>query len=210
VENEDMKTSLLLISIIFCTCFLTSVCAIGETASGDELISLNVEQRPLDEVLAMITKMTGHAFVIDDQWLDMPVSISVKSTPLHKVLKFIFADINNAIIYKSDGNIKIIVYSEPAQKDKGSASQQSASPPETASSPETEQESESSQEAAPEPEAVPEPEAAPEPETDNLADTAEEAEAQAGEEQESAEEQTETTAEETAQEQADSSERVSD
>jgi len=193
-----MKKSLVLVSAIFCTFFLTTVCAIGETASGDEPISLNVEQRPLGEVLAMITKITGHVFIIDDQWLDMPVSISVKATPLHKALKFIFTDINNAIIYKSDGKIKIIVYSEPSEKDKGSASQQTASPPETASSPGTEQEPESSQETA------------PEPETDNLPDTAEEGGAQPGEEQESAEEQTENTAEGTAEEQGENTEAVTD
>ena len=193
-----MKKSLVLVSAIFCTCFLTTVCAIGETASGDEPVSLNVEQKPLGEVLAMITKMTGHAFIIDDQWLDMPVSISVKATPLHKVLKFIFTDINNAIIYKSDGNIKIIVYSETSEKEKKPVSQKTASPPESAPSPATEQESESSQEAA------------PEPETDNLPDTAEEGGAQPGEEQESAEEQTENTAEGAAEEQGESTEAVTD
>ncbi len=193
-----MKKSIVIVCAIFCACFLTTVCASGQTASGDELISLNVEQKPLGEVLAMITKMTGHAFIIDDQWLDMPVSISVKSIPLHKALKFIFTDINNAIIYKSDGNIKIIVYSDAAQKDKGSGSQQTASPPEAASSPEMEPESESSQEAV------------PEPETDNLADTAEQGEAQPGEEQEAAEEQTENAAEETAEEQGDSPEKATD
>jgi len=184
VDNKDMKKSLVFFCVIFCTCFLTIVCAAGETASGDEPVSLNVEQRPLGEVLAMITKITGHAFIIDAQWLDMPVSISVEATPLHKVLKFIFTDINNAIIYKSDGNIKIIVYGETSEKDKRSVSQQTAPPPESASSPVTEQESETS------------PEVAPAAETDNLADTAEEGAAQPGEEQESTEEQSENTAEE--------------
>ena len=198
VDNKDMKKSLVLVSAIFCTCFLTTVCAIGETASGDEPISLNVEQKPLGEVLAMITKMTGHAFIIDDQWLDMPVSISVKATPLHKALKSIFSDINNAIIYKSDGKIKIIVYSETSEKEKKPVSQKTASPPESASSPATEQESESAQEAA------------PEPETDNLPDTAEEGGAQPGEEQESAEEQTENPAEGAAEEQSESTEAVTD
>ena len=173
VDKEDMKKSLVLFCTIFCTCFLMSVGAAGETASGDEPISLNVEQRPLGEVLAMITKITGHACIIDAQWLDMPVSVSVEATPLHKALKLIFSDINNAIIYKSDGNIKIIVYSETSEKDKGSASQKTASPPAT------EGESESA------------PEAVPEVETDNLTDTLEESDAQPGEEREPTEEKSE-------------------
>ena len=177
VDDEDMKKSLILISAIFCACFLTTDYALGKTASGDEPISLTVEQRPLGEVLSMITKMTGHAFIIDDELLDMPVTISVKAAPLHKALKSIFTDISNAIIYQSDGKIKIMVYSETAEKNKGSASQPAASPPEAASAPAAEQGSESSQEAA------------AEPETENADDTAIEEGTQSAEEQESADEQ---------------------
>ena len=196
VDKENMKRNLVLFCTIFCMCFLMSVCAAGETASGDELISLNVEQRPLGEVLARITKITGHAFIIDAQWLDMPVSISVKATPLHKVLKYIFTDINNAIIYKSDGSIKIIVYGEIPEKDKESASQESASPEESASSPATEQEAESSQEDA------------HENETDNSVDSAEEGGAQPAAEQESADEKTDDTAAGTAEERNESTEGI--
>jgi hypothetical protein len=197
VDNEDMKKNLVFFSAIFFACFLTTVCAAGQTPSGDELISLNVDQKPLGEVLAMITKITGHVFIIDAQLLDMPVSISVKETPLHKALKFMFSDVNSAIIYKSDGQIKIIVYPETAEKNKGTGSQATASPPESASSPATEQESESSQEAA------------PEAGTDNSADAVKEGTAQPGEEQESAEEQTENTAEGTPAEQNESAEETS-
>ena len=186
VDKENMKRNLVLFCTIFCICFLMSVCAAGETASGDELISLNVEQRPLGEVLARITKITGHAFIIDAQWLDMPVSISVEATPLHKALKLIFSDINNAIIYKSDGNIKIIVYSETSEKDKGFASPKTASPPATES------------------------ESAPEVETDNSTDTLEESGAQPGEEQESTEENSETSDGETDDGQGQSAEGVTD
>ena len=176
-----MKKSLVFFCVIFCTCFLTTVYAAGETGSGDELISLNVEQKPLREVLAMLTKITGHAFIVDDQLQDMPVSISAKAIPLHRALKIIFADINNAIVYQSDGKIKIIVYNEVSEKNKQSASQQTASQTKTPSSPPAEQESELSEEAA------------PEPETDNLAAPAEEGDAQLAEEQKPEEEQTENT-----------------
>lgn len=194
-----MKKSLVSVSAIICTCFLMTVCASGETASGDEPVSLNFEQRPLGEVLTTITKITGHAFIIDDQWLDMPVSISVKATPLHRALKFIFTDINNAIIYRSDGKIKIIVYGESSEKDKGSGSRRTASPPQAASSSAPEQQPGSSPEAAP-----------AETETDNLTDTAEEGEAPPPEEQESTEEQTENPAEGTAEEPGESTEETTE
>ncbi|MEJ2099235.1 MAG: hypothetical protein P8X68_04580 [Desulfobacterales bacterium] len=189
-----MKKSLVFFCVIFCTCFLTTLYAAGETASGDELISLNVEQKPLREVLAMLTKITGHAFIIDDQLQDMPVSISAKAIPLHRALKIIFADINNAIVYQSDGKIKIIVYNEAPEKNRGSASQQTTSQTKMASSPAAEQESESSEEAA------------PEPETENLDAPAEEGGARPAEEQELEEEQTENTA----QDQGESTEAATD
>jgi type II secretory pathway component GspD/PulD (secretin) len=196
VDNEDMKKNLIFISVILGACFLATVCAAGQTAPDDEPISLNFEERPLGEVLAVITKITGHAFIIDAQWLDMPVSISVGATPLHKVLKYIFADINNAIIYKSDGSIKIIVYSEIPEKDKESVSQETASPEESAPSPATEQEIESPQEAA------------HENETDNSVDSAEEGGAQPAVEQESADEKPDDTAAGTAEEQSESTEEI--
>jgi nucleosome binding factor SPN SPT16 subunit len=144
----------------------------------------------------MITKITGLAFIIDAQWLDMPVSISVEATTLHKALKYIFTGINNAIIYRSDGNIKIIVYSETPEKDKESVSQRTASPEEPVSSPATEQESESSQEAAPEDEAG------------SSVDSAEEGGAQPDKEQESADEETDDTAARTIEERSESTEGV--
>jgi type II secretory pathway component GspD/PulD (secretin) len=196
VDHEDMEKSLILFSVIFSVCFLATVCAAAQTAAGDEPVSLNFEEQPLSEVLAMITKITGHAFIIDAQWLDMPVSISVEATPLHKALKYIFTDMNNAIIYRSDGKIKIIVYSENPENDKGSVSQRITSSEESASSPATEQESESSQEAA------------PEDETGNSVDSTEEGGAQPAEEQASTDEKTDDTAAGTAEEPGESTEGV--
>lgn len=196
VDNDDMKKSPVFLSVIFCACFLMTFCATAQAASGDEPVSLNFEERPLGEVLAMITKITGHQFIIDAQWLDMPVSISVKAIPLHKALKNIFSDLNNAIIYRADGTIKILVYGDTPEQDDRAVSQETASPEEPASSPATEPESESSQEAV------------SEEETDRSADSAEEREAQPAEEQESADGQTDEAAAATDDEHGDSTEEV--
>ena len=198
VDDNDMKKRRVILSAVFYAFFLATVCAAAQTATGEEPISLNIEERPLREVLAMITKITGHAFIIDDQWLDMPVSISVEATPLHRVLKSIFTDTNNAIIYKSDGNIKIIIYSETAEQDKGAVSQTTGSQPESDSSPETVQESSSAEEAG------------SETETDNSADSVEEGVTQPDNDQESADEQNENTTEETSEEQEESTKAVAD
>jgi hypothetical protein len=117
----------------------------GETAASDKLISLNMQNKPLGEVLDLITESTGHAFIIDEKWRDFPVSLEVKAVPLHKVLKKVFANLNNAIIYKSDGSIKILVYSESVSGDAGSAPQTEKSVNEAPSSQEMERESDTSE-----------------------------------------------------------------
>lgn len=198
MDNEDMKKSRVFVCVIICLCLSTGVCYAGATTASDTPVSLNVEDRPLGEVLAMITKATGHTFIIDDQLLDMPVSISAVATPLHKVLKSIFTELSNAIIYKSDGSIKILVYSEALEQDKESASQTTESSSESESSPPSEHEPESS------------PEAAPEAEPDNLADTAEEGGAPPDSEPESTDNRAENTAEGPSEEQGESPEEVSD
>jgi len=196
-----MKKRWVLVSAIFLACFLVSVCGAAQTAPGDEPISLNVEERALGEVLAMITKSTGHAFIIDPHWLDMPVTISVRAIPLHRALKLIFSDLSNAIIYQSNGNIKILIYSEAAEQDRDPVSQS----PESPSSP-----AESDSSEAAEPESEPSPESAPEDQTDSSVDSAEESRPPPIEEQQPAEEQTENTAEETAEEPEERTEEVAD
>jgi type II secretory pathway component GspD/PulD (secretin) len=179
---------------------MASVCGAAQTAPGDEPISLNVEERALGEVLAMITKTTGHEFIIDSQWLDMPVTISVRAIPLHRALKLIFSDLSNAIIYQSNGNIKILIYSEAAEQNKNSVSPSTESPSSPA-------ESESSEAA--EPESEPSPESAPDDQTDSSADSAEENRPPT-EEQRPAEEQTENASEETADTPEERTEEVAD
>jgi type II secretory pathway component GspD/PulD (secretin) len=198
MDNKDMKKRRVFVCAILCVCFLSAVYDAAETTTGDEPISLNIENRPLGEVLATISKITGHAFIIDPQWLDMPVSISVEATPLHKALKIIFTDTNNAIIYKSDGNIKVIIYSDTAEQDKGAVSPTTGSQQESDSLPETVQESGSAEEAG------------SETETDNSAGSGEEDVTQPDKDQESADEQNENTTEEASEEQGESTKADTD
>ncbi len=173
LSGQRLGSSLVFFSAICYLCLLVAGYVGGETASVDNPISLTMENRPLGEVLDAITEMTGHTFSIDEQWRDLPVSVSADRLPLYKVLKLLFANLNNAIIYKSDGNIKIMIYSTNASSDTGSASQSEGSMPARRSSPAMEQEGESS-----EPDEQ-------ESETEEAADSEREAEPASGEEQES-------------------------
>ena len=138
-------SAMIFLGAILGICIFSAADARGATEFRDELISLNLENRPLGEVLDAITEKTGHTFSISEEWLDFPVSVTVSDMPLHRVLKSIFTNLNNAIIYKSDGSIKIMVYAESDSSYTGSAPQAEVSVPETPSSQETESPTEASE-----------------------------------------------------------------
>ena len=83
---------------------------ICEMKTGDDLISLHVQNKALGEVLQAISEMTGYLFVIDGKWEDLPVSTSFQNLALHSGLQRILKNLNNAIIYSSDGEITIVIY----------------------------------------------------------------------------------------------------
>jgi hypothetical protein len=86
--------------------------AICDNSVADEIISLNVTDRPLVEVLENISITAGCQFSIDESWEDYPITVSFDNEPLHRGLKRVFRNINNAIIYGADRTIRIIIYDE--------------------------------------------------------------------------------------------------
>ena len=85
---------------------------IGEKSVADEIISLDVKNEPLGEVLEDISIAASCQFSIDESWEDYPVSAVFESEPLHRGLKKIFRNVNNAVIYGADRTVKIIIYGE--------------------------------------------------------------------------------------------------
>ena len=81
-----------------------------ENSKAEELISLDIKNKPLGEVLEDISAETGYQFSIDESWNKFPVTASIKNEPLHRGLQRILRNLNNAVIYGSDGTIKIKIY----------------------------------------------------------------------------------------------------
>jgi ABC-type Na+ efflux pump permease subunit len=192
--------SLLFWLVAFWGIFIPSS-AISETSVADEIISLDVTDQPLGEVLKKISAAAGCKFRIDESWEDYPVTASFKDKPLYRGLKIILRDFSNAVIFGSDRTIKIIIHEEGTTSEKTTGSSDAASPSRAAerqARPEIE-------ESAPQPEAeLPEDSSSEE----NAEQPAEEAAENASEaEQESAEktEETEEAASEGGQEQSEDS-----
>jgi hypothetical protein len=85
---------------------------ICDQSVADEIISLNVTDRPLGEVLEYISIAADCQFSIDESWEDYPVTASFDGEPLNRILKQIFWNINNAVVYGADRTISIIIYDE--------------------------------------------------------------------------------------------------
>ena len=94
--------------------FLMPAQVIGDNSVADEIISLNVTDRPLGEVLKSLSIAANCQFSIDESWEDYPITASFDNEPLYMGLKLILRNINNAVIYGSDRIIKIIVYDNGA------------------------------------------------------------------------------------------------
>jgi type II secretory pathway component GspD/PulD (secretin) len=98
--------------LICCLWLLIPMTADGKDTFAEEIISIDVKGQPLVEVLEDISNATGYQFSIQENWKEYPVTASIKNEPLYRVLKKLLKSLNNAIIYESDGSIKIMIYGE--------------------------------------------------------------------------------------------------
>lgn len=92
--------------------FFIPTSAICDNSVADEIVSLNVTNQPLGEVLENISIAADCQFSFDESWEDYPITASFDNKPLHKGLKLIFRNINNAVIYSADRTIRIVIYDE--------------------------------------------------------------------------------------------------
>jgi hypothetical protein len=87
---------------------------------ADEIVSLDVNAKPLGEVLEDISVAIDCQFRLDGKWEDYPITSSFQNKPLHKALKLILRDLNNAVIYGSERTVKIAIFDKSASAGKGS------------------------------------------------------------------------------------------
>jgi hypothetical protein len=101
----------ILFGMVVVSFYLAFPCTVdGAVSFRNELFSLEVNKKPLSDVLNQISETTGYEFEIAEQWDDFPVTVAFVDLPLHEGLKRILNGLNNAVIYDSDGKIKILIY----------------------------------------------------------------------------------------------------
>jgi hypothetical protein len=92
----------------------------GENSVADEIISLNVTDRPLGEVLENLSIAANCRISIDESWQDYPITASFDDEPLYRGLKLILRHISNAVVYGRDRTVKIIVFDDGTADGKSS------------------------------------------------------------------------------------------
>lgn len=75
-----------------------------------ERVSLVVENQPLGDVLHTISEMTGYRFRYDNRWKAHPVTVDLENIPLDQSLKRILANLNCAVSYGSNRDVRIFIY----------------------------------------------------------------------------------------------------
>ena len=113
VKFNHAKMVALLLLMVAAGLFISNPGRCGNSVA-DEIISLDLVEQPLGEVLDDIAAATGYRFIFDASWENFLISASIKNEPLHKGLKRILGKLNNVIIYRSDRTIKIIIFDEDA------------------------------------------------------------------------------------------------
>ena len=79
-------------------------------STSDEVKFLQVQNKPLSQVLQQLSQISGYTFTYDAEWADLNITVRVKSLSLEKTLRKILANMNFAIVYQADDNIKIRIY----------------------------------------------------------------------------------------------------
>ena len=99
-------------------CALLAAAALGllaapasaQTRPPEPTVSLNVKDRPLGDVLALISRATGCEFLLDPSWQKVPVTANVENAPLSVALKRVLGGLNHAIVYQPQNRVKIVIY----------------------------------------------------------------------------------------------------
>jgi hypothetical protein len=118
--------AILLLAAPFSPVIAASTSSVKTLSGNDRLITISVQNMPLGEVLEKIEEATDLKFTLDEQWKDMPVSVTLDKAPLDKALKRILVNLNNVVIYGSNDQVKIVVF---GKAEPGDASGRPAGPP---------------------------------------------------------------------------------
>ncbi len=106
--------------LIVCVLLGVAVCPSAvQSASGDPVVTLAVENHALGDVLDMITSETGYQFNLSESWHGFPVSANIDGLPLEQALNRILRNLNHTLVWESDKVVTVTVFGEVKPGDAG-------------------------------------------------------------------------------------------
>jgi hypothetical protein len=103
ISRFSPATSALLVLTVLLTC------GGAMAGTGERLLTLDIRERPLKEVLQRLSGHTGYTFIFDTAWGGHPVSATFKNVPLHTGLRQILGNWSHALVFLPAKKIKIII-----------------------------------------------------------------------------------------------------
>jgi hypothetical protein len=100
---------------------VTHANAVGPSHIAEPSLSLETRNEPLGQVLAQITQKTAYRFSLEDAWMDHPVTVAFRDLPLSQGLKRVLSNLNHAVVYESQYDIRIIIFGEAVFQPAGSS-----------------------------------------------------------------------------------------
>ena len=90
-------------------------------AASERLISLEIRERPLQEVLQRLAGETGYKFMYDSTWSNHLVSVRLEQVAVQAGLRQIFSSLNHALVFLPDRTIKILIMEKTPSPGAGSS-----------------------------------------------------------------------------------------
>jgi hypothetical protein len=75
----------------------------------ERLLTLDIRERPLKEVIKRLSGDTGYTFIFDTAWGAHPVSAALKNIPLQTGLRQILGNLSHALVFLPEKKIKIVI-----------------------------------------------------------------------------------------------------
>jgi len=97
--------------IILSTYINSYYCWGATISSNPPIFSLNIKNEPLKKVIEKISEATGYQIAIDEKWLGLLVTASLKDVSVHESMRGILKNINRIIISNDkEKKLSIIIY----------------------------------------------------------------------------------------------------
>lgn len=109
------------LTLVMSALTVTPANAVGPSHISEPSVSLETRNEPLGEVLAQITEKTAYRFSLEDAWKDHPVTVAFRNLSLSQGLKRILSNLNHAVVYESQYDIRIIIFGEAVFQPAGSS-----------------------------------------------------------------------------------------